>query len=166
MRRWCGRQGMRRACRRRRRRYSLANSMRRNSMRVWCNPITRGDWRNSRDSRFGSRLKETGLRSGPAGSNSPTWDREWPARTLESEKYSGCLAHVGGSVAVFAQHIAAAPHRLDVVLSAGCNGKLLAELADKDVDDLQLRLVHAAIKVVEEHLFGEGGAFAQREKLE
>ena len=34
-----------------------------------------------------------------------------------------------------AQHIAAAPHRLDVVLAVGGVGQLLAQLADEDVDD-------------------------------
>src|SRR3546814_10867297 len=38
-----------------------------------------------------------------------------------------------------AQHVAAAPHGLDVVVAAGRGGQLLAELADEDVDDLQLR---------------------------
>src|SRR6185437_7061716 len=36
-----------------------------------------------------------------------------------------------------AQHVAAAPDGLDVVLAAGSDGELLAELADEDVDDLQ-----------------------------
>src|SRR3954468_20173618 len=51
-----------------------------------------------------------------------------------------------------APHPAAAPDGLGVILALGCIGELLAELADEDVDDLQLRLVHAAIKVVQEHL--------------
>src|SRR5690606_32622238 len=63
----------------------------------------------------------------------------------------------------FAQHIAAAPDGLDVVFAAGRLGKLLAQLADEDVDDLQLRLIHAAIEMVEEHLLGQGRAFAQAE---
>src|SRR5262249_31120653 len=45
-----------------------------------------------------------------------------------------------------AQHVAAAPHGLDEVAAFGGIRKLLAELADEDVDDLQLRLVHAAIE--------------------
>src|ERR1700722_14696715 len=35
-----------------------------------------------------------------------------------------------------------------------------------DVDDLQLRLVHAAIEMIEEHLLGQRRALAQREQLE
>src|SRR5215469_7326776 len=49
-----------------------------------------------------------------------------------------------------AQHVAAAPDRLDIVFAAGCLGELLAQLADEDVDDLQLRLVHPAVKMVQE----------------
>src|SRR3546814_6310565 len=52
-----------------------------------------------------------------------------------------------------AQHIAAAPYGLDIIVAATGEGKLLAKLANEDVDDLQLRLVHAAIEMVrsEEH---------------
>src|SRR5262245_43162653 len=62
----------------------------------------------------------------------------------------------GGRFEIFrrlAQHIAAAPHRLDVVLAVGGGCELLAQLADEDVDDLQFRLVHTAIEMIEEHLF-------------
>lgn len=37
-----------------------------------------------------------------------------------------------------AQDIAAAPDRFDVVVTARCLGEFLAQLADEDVDDLQL----------------------------
>src|SRR6202035_5565046 len=47
------------------------------------------------------------------------------------------------------QHIAAAPHGLDEVTAFGSVGELLAQLADEDVDDLQLGFVHAAIEMVE-----------------
>src|SRR3984957_18737350 len=65
-----------------------------------------------------------------------------------------------------AQHIAAAPHGLDEVAAFGGVGELLVQLADEDVDDLQFRLIHAAIEMVEEHLLGEGGALAEREQLQ
>src|SRR3981189_688427 len=65
-----------------------------------------------------------------------------------------------------AQHIAAAPHGLDEVAAFGSIRQLLAQLADEDVDDLQLGLVHAAIEVVEEHFLGERGALAEREQLQ
>src|SRR5215470_9131896 len=65
-----------------------------------------------------------------------------------------------------AQHVAAAPDRLDVVLAVGRVGELLAQLADEDVDDLELGLVHPAIEMVEEHLFGQRRALAQAEEFE
>src|SRR4051794_29124076 len=48
--------------------------------------------------------------------------------------------------------ITAAPHGLDVVLAVRGVIELLANLADKNVNDLDLRLVHPAVKIVEEHL--------------
>jgi hypothetical protein len=42
----------------------------------------------------------------------------------------------------------------------------LAQLADEDVDDLQLGLVHAAIEVVQEHFLGQRRALAEREQLQ
>src|SRR5579864_3428161 len=65
-----------------------------------------------------------------------------------------------------AQHVAAAPHRLDEVAPLRGVGELLAQLADEDVDDLQLRLVHAAIEMVEEHFLGERRALAKRKQLQ
>src|SRR3546814_4385050 len=65
-----------------------------------------------------------------------------------------------------AQHIAAAPYGLDIIVAATGEGKLLAKLANEDVDDLQLRLVHAAIEMVEEHFLRERGALAERERSE
>src|SRR5262245_20449723 len=69
---------------------------------------------------------------------------------------------VGG----LAQHIAAAPDSLDIVLAARRIRQLLAQLADEHVDDLQLGLVHAAIEMIEEHLLGQRRALAQRKQLE
>src|ERR1700710_2151743 len=65
-----------------------------------------------------------------------------------------------------AQHIAAPPDGLDIIVSAAGEAELLAKLADEDVDDLQFRLVHAAVKMVQEHFLGERGALAQREQLQ
>src|ERR1700710_616185 len=65
-----------------------------------------------------------------------------------------------------AQHIAAAPDGLDIIVSAAGEAELLAKLADEDVDDLQFRLVHAAVKVVQEHFLGERGALAERQQLQ
>jgi hypothetical protein len=65
-----------------------------------------------------------------------------------------------------AQHVAAAPDGFDVVLCRRWLLQLLAQLADEDVDDLQFRLVHAAIEMVEEHFLGQRRALAQRKQLE
>ena len=52
------------------------------------------------------------------------------------------------------------------MLAAGRRQQLLAQLANEDVDDLELGFVHAAIEVVEEHFLGERRAFAQAQELE
>src|SRR4029077_12626065 len=80
------------------------------------------------------------------------------------------LKSSGGYLRLFfgrlAQHVAAAPDRLDVVLAARGIGELFAQLADEDVDDLQFRLVHAAVEMIEEHLLGQRRAFAQAQELQ
>src|SRR5271168_2911051 len=65
-----------------------------------------------------------------------------------------------------AQDVAAAPYRLDEVAAAGGRRKLLAQLADEHVDDLEFGLVHPAVEMVEEHFLGQRRALAQREQLE
>src|SRR3984957_17057907 len=65
-----------------------------------------------------------------------------------------------------AQHIATAPDGLNVIVAIGCGREFFAQLADEDVDDLELGLVHAAIEMIEEHLLGERRALPQREQLE
>src|SRR5579872_1587711 len=72
-------------------------------------------------------------------------------------------ALVGG--ARLAQDVTAAPDRLDIIAALRGHGQLLAQLADEDVDDLQLGLVHAAIEMVEKHLLGQRRPFAQRKQL-
>src|SRR5215510_12574302 len=69
-------------------------------------------------------------------------------------------------VSGIAQHVAAAPDGLDIVLAAGGRLQLLSQLTDEHIDDFELGLVHAAIKMVEEHLLGERRALAQREQLQ
>src|SRR5215203_3916398 len=65
-----------------------------------------------------------------------------------------------------AQDVASPPDRLDVVLALRSVGELLAKLADENVDDLEFRLVHAAIEMVQEHLLRQRRAFAEREQLQ
>jgi hypothetical protein len=47
------------------------------------------------------------------------------------------------------QHVAPAPRRFDVVLAVRRAGELLAQLTDEDVDNLDLRLVHATVELGE-----------------
>jgi hypothetical protein len=58
------------------------------------------------------------------------------------------------------QYVAPAPHRFNVVLAIRRHGELLAQLAHENIDDLDLRLVHAAVEMVEEHLLGQRRALA------
>ena len=64
------------------------------------------------------------------------------------------------------QDVTPAPDRLDVMPSTGCRLQFLAQLADKHVDDFQFGLVHAAVEMIEEHLFGERRPLPQGKQLE
>src|SRR5207244_3139999 len=105
---------------------------------------------------YSRRPKEKGASSGSLGQREPRRAR----RRLAARSGRHVL------VAGVAQDVAAAPHGLDVMLAPGGRLQLLPELADEDVDDLELRLIHAAIEMIEEHLLGERGALAQREQLQ
>jgi hypothetical protein len=50
--------------------------------------------------------------------------------------------------------------------SAGRLGKFFPELANKDVDDLELGLVHPAVEVVEDHLLRQGLTLAEAEQFQ
>src|SRR5882762_2623753 len=65
-----------------------------------------------------------------------------------------------------AQRVAAAPHGFDVVIAASRLSELLAQLAEKDVDDLELGFVHPAVEVVEKHLLGQRRPFAQAQQFQ
>jgi len=56
------------------------------------------------------------------------------------------------SALVVAQPIAASPYGLDIVVATRRLGELFAKLADEDVDDFDLGLVHPAVEMVQEHL--------------
>src|SRR5215510_13992973 len=60
------------------------------------------------------------------------------------------------SLGLLAHYVATAPDRLDVVLAARCTSEFFPQLADKDVDDLHLWLVHTAVKIAQEHFLGQG----------
>src|SRR5262249_17191589 len=61
-----------------------------------------------------------------------------------------------GSLGLLAQYVATPPDRLDVVLAARCTSEFFPQLADKDVDDLHLWLVHTAVEIAQEHFLGQG----------
>ena len=65
-----------------------------------------------------------------------------------------------------AKHIAAAPNCFDIMLTASRRLQLLAEFTNEDIDDFEFRLVHATIKVIEEHFLGQRRAFTQRQQFE
>src|SRR5450759_4231684 len=69
-------------------------------------------------------------------------------------------------LAWLAQYVAPAPHRFDVVLAVRRAGELLAQLADENVDDLDLRLVHATVELAEEHFLGDRRALAQTQEFQ
>eukprot|EP01035_Chromulina_nebulosa_P032812 gene32812-43859_t len=99
----------------------------------------------------GNQQKAPDFRPGPFGPPQQWTEISGDARLGED------FALVG-----LAQHVAATPDGLDVVLAARGDRQLLAELADEDVDDLEFGLVHAAIEMIEEHFLGQRRALAQR----
>src|SRR5262245_21333632 len=95
--------------------------------------------------------------------------RSGPCRSVKYAVEREAQRSGGGSLVLgwVAQHIATSPNRLDIaVLLASCFLELLAQLADEDVDDLQLGLVHATVEMIEEHLLGQCRALAQRKQLQ
>lgn len=58
-----------------------------------------------------------------------------------------------------AQNISPAPDRLDMAFATRRGCELFAQFANEDINDLQLWLIHPAIKVIQKHLFGQGVPF-------
>src|ERR1700712_3033690 len=105
------------------------------------------------------------------GRQTNTTNKRKPAPAFAADAGLAPLANWSGDLGRLrlfglAQHIATAPDGLDIIVSAAGEAELLAKLADEDVDDLQFRLVHAAVKVVQEHFLGQRGALAQRKQLQ
>src|SRR5579863_4547173 len=71
-----------------------------------------------------------------------------------------------GLLGRFPKGVATAPDCLDIVQTAARIGELFSELADKDINDLGFRLVHAAIKMVEKHFLRQRRTFAEREEFQ
>src|SRR5262249_5086716 len=106
--------------------------------------------------------KNTGPREGPGETQLP----DGSATAVVRSAGGGLLRSRCALLARVAQHVAPAPHGLDVAVAAGRGLQLVAELADEHVDDLELGLVHAAVEVVEEHFLRQRRALAQRQQLE
>src|SRR5215471_18767809 len=70
-----------------------------------------------------------------------------------------------GSLGLLAQYVATPPDRFDVVRAARCTSEFFSQLADNDVDDLHLWLVHTAIEIAQEHFLGQRRSLAQRQEL-
>src|SRR6516162_139693 len=52
------------------------------------------------------------------------------------------------------------------MIAAGRLGELFAQIADKNIDDLELWRVHPAVEVIEKYLLGDNDALAHAEQLE
>src|SRR5215213_7510565 len=100
-------------------------------------------------------LRTGGLENEKAPRKQGFWRNEADAERSNRDALVG--------VGRLAQHIAPAPDGLDIVLALAGVGEFFAQLADEHVDDLEFRLIHAAIEVVQKHLLGERRAFAQGE---
>src|SRR5262247_3438826 len=70
------------------------------------------------------------------------------------------------SLGLLAHYVATPPDRLDVVLAARCTSEFFSELADKDVDDLHLWLVHSAVEIAQEHFLSQRRSLAQRQEFQ
>ena len=66
----------------------------------------------------------------------------------------------------FVKHIAPAPYRFDVVIAARRLGELFAQLADENINDLELGLARSAIEGVEKHFPRDDGTFSPGEEFE
>src|SRR6516162_5132783 len=69
-------------------------------------------------------------------------------------------------ISAVVEPVASPPHGLDMVFAACRLCQLFAQIADQNIDDLELWFVHPAIEMVEKHLLGYDRIFAQAEQLE
>jgi hypothetical protein len=63
-----------------------------------------------------------------------------------------------GQIGRVAENVPAPPQGLAVMLPSGGLNKLFPQIGDKAIDDPELRFVHPAIKVIEDHLLCHCGA--------
>src|SRR5262245_20587385 len=93
----------------------------------------------------------------------------WRAPMCRSLRLAKTRSRAASSTAPswgFAQHVPAAPHRLQVVLAVRGIGEFLAQLADEHVNDLLFGFVEAAIKMVEKHFLCQRGALVKAQEFE
>src|SRR3990167_11214637 len=114
------------------------------------------------------RRKPYWARQAPSRSQStgPTRFRPGPVPSVRMREAPLRYAYFAGFHVGIAQHIATAPDCFDIVLATAGQRQLLAQLADEHVDDLQFRLVHSTVKMVEEHFLGQRRALAERKQLQ
>src|SRR6516162_1627752 len=62
--------------------------------------------------------------------------------------------------------IAATPYRFYVMVSASRRGDFFAQVANKDINDLELGFFFPAVEVLEKHLFGYDRTLVPAEHLE
>src|SRR5205085_6856703 len=75
------------------------------------------------------------------------------------------LGNPCGSLGLIAHYVATPPDRLDVILAARCASEFFSQLADKDVDDLHLWLIHPAVEIAQEHFLAQRRSLAQRQEF-
>src|ERR1700751_1065565 len=108
------------------------------------------------------------LGSWPVSSSFGTFRRghfaHFVAARTEIRRVRNC--YFGRGYRRLTQHITAASNRLDVVVTAGCSGKLFAERANQNINDFGLGLVSSPVKVVEDHTFWQDRSFPPAEEVE
>ena len=61
------------------------------------------------------------------------------------------------------EHVAAAPHGLDVVAAAGGSGNFFSQCTNQNLNDFRLWFIHPTVKVIEKHPLCQDGSFTQAE---
>src|SRR5271163_3839803 len=79
----------------------------------------------------------------------------WLAPDINVQQTGGSLGRNPDlRLALLPHHIPAAPDRFDKFLATRRVGELFPQLADENIDDFHLRLVHAAVEVIKDHILG------------
>src|SRR5665213_3991072 len=93
-----------------------------------------------------------------------------PAKSRTLERAGRLLENLGRHFRLvlvrLTQHVAPTPHGFNVVFAIRRAGELLAQLANEDVDDLDLRLIHATVELGEEHSLADCCALTQTQEFQ